>query len=481
VASVYKPKIVTYQLPSGSHRTPDGQRVTKNTPGAVKKRMPTKKWYGRYTDAAGRTVREPLAESKEIAKRMLAKLAGDAQLKKVGIADPYEDHRVRPLAEHLADYRIHLAANGNTAAYVAMTYNRIQAIIFGCRFKFLDDIKAEAVAKFLAALQEPGARAAEPATAKDWYTKTELVALLGVNSTGVARILRRAGLTGAWKGRERRYSRETVEALKDSLRRGISIGTRNHYLTAVKGFTRWLTPERMPADPLKKLSRQNASVDVRRSRRALMEEQLSRFIEAAGTGKPFRGLTGADRLVLYTLAANTGFRASELGSLTPLSFNLEGERPTVTVTPAYSKRRKKDTQRLRPDVAEMIRQYITDKPKGKPLWPGTWTGVAADMVRIDLEAAGIPFRDDRGRCFDFHSLRGQFISLLAAKGVHPKVAQELARHSTITLTMDYYTHLDVFDVDAALDQLPELPGTRGVSPADVVFVPGRPVAERQRA
>jgi hypothetical protein len=37
------------------------------------------------------------------------------------------------------------------------------------------------------------------------------------------------------------------------------------------------------------------------------------------------------------------------------------------------------------------------------------------------------------------------------------VAQVLARHSTITLTMDYYTRLEVRDVAGALDKLPEPP------------------------
>ena len=83
------------------------------------------------------------------------------------------------------------------------------------------------------------------------------------------------------------------------------------------------------------------------------------------------------------------------------------------------------------------------------------------MVREDLRAAGIPYQDDDGRYFDFHALRGQFISLLAAKGVHPKVAQTLARHSSITLTMDYYTHLDVLDVTGALDKLPGLSTSSG--------------------
>jgi hypothetical protein len=43
-----------------------------------------------------------------------------------------------------------------------------------------------------------------------------------------------------------------------------------------------------------------------------------------------------------------------------------------------------------------------------------------------------------------------------ASGVHPKVAQVLARHSTITLTMKNYSHLDVLDVAGALDKLPGL-------------------------
>src|SRR5690606_6646738 len=44
----------------------------------------------------------------------------------------------------------------------------------------------------------------------------------------------------------------------------------------------------------------------------------------------------------------------------------------------------------------------------------------------------------------------------AASGVHPKLAQELARHSTITLTMDRYTHTAWENMAAALERLPDL-------------------------
>lgn len=59
--------------------------------------------------------------------------------------------------------------------------------------------------------------------------------------------------------------------------------------------------------------------------------------------------------------------------------------------------------------------------------------------------------------FDFHALRHQFISNLARGRVHVKEAQQLARHSTITLTMDCYTHLGIVDLTSALDALPALP------------------------
>jgi hypothetical protein len=54
-------------------------------------------------------------------------------------------------------------------------------------------------------------------------------------------------------------------------------------------------------------------------------------------------------------------------------------------------------------------------------------------------------------------LRHQFITNLALGGASPKETQSLARHSSITLTMDWYTHLGIVDLSAALDRLPELP------------------------
>ncbi len=93
--------------------------------------------------------------------------------------------------------------------------------------------------------------------------------------------------------------------------------------------------------------------------------------------------------------------------------------------------------------------------KPERLFPGTWAKRAFQMLRNDLDAARIPYVTDAGVA-DFHSLRHTFISNLATGGVHPKVAQQLARHSTITLTMDRYTHLGLIDIAAGLSALPTI-------------------------
>lgn len=58
-------------------------------------------------------------------------------------------------------------------------------------------------------------------------------------------------------------------------------------------------------------------------------------------------------------------------------------------------------------------------------------------------AAGVPYETAAGD-LDFHALRQSYIThgSLIRSGANPKVVQMLARHSTITLTLDRYTHVD---------------------------------------
>jgi hypothetical protein len=107
-------------------------------------------------------------------------------------------------------------------------------------------------------------------------------------------------------------------------------------------------------------------------------------------------------------------------------------------------------------VAKALRSFLDGKTDGNAVWPGKWHEDAAEMLRIDLQAANIPYRDEEGRVADFHALRHSYITHLERSGVSPKLAQELARHSDIRLTMNVYTHARLHDLAGAVEGLPAL-------------------------
>jgi hypothetical protein len=50
-------------------------------------------------------------------------------------------------------------------------------------------------------------------------------------------------------------------------------------------------------------------------------------------------------------------------------------------------------------VADLLRDFLADRPAGQALWGGTWARdrKAAEMLRYDLEAAGVPYVPSRAR------------------------------------------------------------------------------------
>ena len=74
------------------------------------------------------------------------------------------------------------------------------------------------------------------------------------------------------------------------------------------------------------------------------------------------------------------------------------------------------------------------------------------MLKKDLEAAGIQYKDDAGRVVDVHALRHTFGTHLSKNGVAPRTAQSLMRHSNIDMTMRY-AHLTPDHKAAAVKHL----------------------------
>ena len=233
----------------------------------------------------------------------------------------------------------------------------------------------------------------------------------------------------------------------------LSRQTKNHYITAVRQFTTWMTRHgRASSSPVSGLKKGNAQADRRYERRSLTIEELRRLIQAAERGSDYLKTTGRERGLIYAFAATTGLRAAEIKSLTCGSFDLDNL--TVTVEAKSSKRRRKDVVPLTADVVARLRAHLAAKLPTAPAF--NLPEKTAKMMRVDLTAANIPYRIERDKVVDFHSLRVTFITNLARSGVHPRVAQTLARHSSVNLTMNVYSEVRGDDKRAALASLPNL-------------------------
>jgi integrase len=440
----------------------DGRQVSKGTPGARKVKEKSAKWYGRAPGAA-RPV--PLCENKAAAQMMLNELARKAGLATVGLANPFEVHRKRPLLEHLADFESALLAKGDTPKQAGQVASRGRRVLTGCGFVFMGDLSGSRVMEYLATLRESGRILPPLDPGKKEFTLGDLAAALGIQSHAVKGLVRRNGLAATGNGKARRFPRETAETLRDRLSRGTSVQTANFYLQAGKQFCRWLVKDRrMGENPLAHLQGGNVKTDRRHDRRELMEEELRSLLSATrASGRLFRGLSGPARFALYATACGTGFRASALASLTPESFDLSAELPTVTLAARNNKSRRVKVQPLPPDVAELLRDYLRDQPLGQSVWGGTWASdnKGAEMLRGDLEAAGIPYAvegPDGPLYADFHGLRHTYLTLGCRAGIDLRTLQELAGHSTPTLTARY-SHRRLYDLAGAFEKLPNfLPG-----------------------
>lgn len=155
--------------------------------------------------------------------------------------------------------------------------------------------------------------------------------------------------------------------------------------------------------------------------------------------------------MLYVLALSTGFRRGELASLKVSDFVLGAKPPYVRLSAQAAKNRRSAHQPLPAALVPEIERWLAGRPREALAWPEL-TQATSKMVRVDLKAAGIEARDADGRVADFHALRHTFITRLARAGVMPQAAQQLARHSDVNLTMEFYTHLTDAERAAAIEQ-----------------------------
>jgi integrase len=214
--------------------------------------------------------------------------------------------------------------------------------------------------------------------------------------------------------------------------------TVNRRVGSVQAFLRYLREAGTLTDyVLHKFPKRKVKGTERRKRRALTGEEVYRLIAQAPV----------ERKLLYRFALLTGFRYAEIASMTPASFNFNLR--TVTVSASDAKNKNKDqTIPLCGLLVDELRKLCEARQRDERIFAMPTRREAAALLRDDCKAAKVDTTH-----VDFHALRHTFITRLAEAKVHPKILQELARHSSIETTLTYYTHFRQADERNAIESL----------------------------
>lgn len=358
-------------------------------------------WAYHYTDHLGKRRTGTGTKDKSVTRAIAEHLESQAKLVQAGLKDARdltaETAGRLPMETHVEDYRLALLDKGDTEKHAKHTAGAIKRILTDARVEKLSQV-----------------------------------------------------------------SQEPLQAALRRLKDRTSSRTANHALGAVKGFLRWCDGTgKIGSLPrwLGSLKPYNEAIDRRRVRRVLTSSELTHLLESTEQAPAVRfygptrskhnviELPGPERAALYRIATITGLRANEIRTLEPNAFKLEGDDPHVIVRAGYSKHRREDHQPIRRSDAEWLRTWLVGREEQVVMVPDR----TAEMLRGDLERAGIPYETADG-VVDFHSLRATYITLLAQSGIDPKRLQKLARHSTITLTMDGYVKTTEQDLRKALEE-----------------------------
>jgi integrase len=176
-----------------------------------------------------------------------------------------------------------------------------------------------------------------------------------------------------------------------------------------------------------------------------------------------KGASGERNEALYVVAVHTGLRQGELLGLKWADVDFEGRRLSVrralkimdrgldfgppknkasrrsvplsktAVAALRAHRTRQNEERLRLGDLWKDRNLVFPNRVGKPL---DHNNLYYREYKGLLQRAGLEYEG-----FTFHSLRHTFATALFMRSEHPKVVQSLLGHSSITQTMDTYSHV----------------------------------------
>jgi integrase len=331
-----------------------------------------------------------------------------------------------PLSVHVADYIADLKARGLNADRVKTSEAYLNNDCDGCGFKWLRDLNADALRKWLRSDSEMGA------ATYNWHSA--LWSAFGSWLCGIRLDGRRKSQTGDRRIASNPFAGFGKKNERDNRRR----------------IARALTLDEMRR--LLDQARRRPLDDALTIRRGKNKGQQTAKLSPERRAELER--LGHERALIYKTLILTGLRKNELRTLAvgDLSF---GDVPFLVLRSANEKNRKGSTVPLRSDLAAELQDWTRGRSPKDLVF-----NVPAGLLRIlnrDLVAAGIDKIDERDCRVHLHALRHSTGTALSMAGVSPRTAQAVMRHSDIALTMNTYTDQRLLDTSAAVELLPELP------------------------
>ncbi|NJL06801.1 MAG: tyrosine-type recombinase/integrase [Chloroflexaceae bacterium] len=204
---------------------------------------------------------------------------------------------------------------------------------------------------------------------------------------------------------------------------------------ALRAAVRWEMIGRSVAEPV------DPPYHEERSGQALTPPQVEKMLRAA---EAYR------YCALFHLAVQLGLRKAELLALKWADLTLDSDRPTLTVRKGKTKHAKR-TLPLSPDLVERLRELWQEQQQERhgPRWREQGAVFAtrngSHLVDRNLDSlfkkrilprAGLP------SSIRFHDLRHTALTRLHEAGVAPAIVQAIAGHSSPSMSLSVYTHVD---------------------------------------
>ena len=138
--------------------------------------------------------------------------------------------------------------------------------------------------------------------------------------------------------------------------------------------------------------------------------------------------------------------------------------PLIRARSSTTKNHKEGILWLNEELTNELKKLVGPDDKGAD--PVFERVPSIEEFREDLEAAGIPYKDEQGRVADFHSLRHTLATNLARAGVPPRMAMAIMRHSDMRLTNTTYTDASQLPIAEAVKKLPTFGAVKTNAPGN---------------